>query len=151
MPPFVWRVRSADGDAATNKARRALRPPFAHGLRIIGGESVEEGPARLKKRNSSRNFPMRTGYSWQYNVFGTDGTSPHHRRHQRRGRSRSHGHHHASREPSIKLNGRSVRAHNEARYACVSPLPDAAAVMRQLPAWFEHYNTVHPHRALSYH
>jgi putative transposase len=22
--------------------------------------------------------------------------------------------------------------------------------MQQLPAWFEHYNTVHPHRALSY-
>jgi len=22
--------------------------------------------------------------------------------------------------------------------------------MRQLPAWFEHYNTVHPHRALGY-
>ena len=35
-------------------------------------------------------------------------------------------------------------------YARVSQLPDAAAVMRQLPAWFEHYNTVHPHRALSY-
>ena len=35
-------------------------------------------------------------------------------------------------------------------YARVSPLPDAAAVMRQLPAWFDHYNTVHPHRALNY-
>ena len=35
-------------------------------------------------------------------------------------------------------------------YARVAPLPDVAAVMRQLPAWFEHYNTVHPHRALSY-
>ena len=35
-------------------------------------------------------------------------------------------------------------------YARVSPLPDAAAVMRQLPTWFEHYNTVHPHRALRY-
>lgn len=35
-------------------------------------------------------------------------------------------------------------------YARVSPLPDAAAVMRQLPAWFNHYNTVHPHRALRY-
>jgi putative transposase len=35
-------------------------------------------------------------------------------------------------------------------YARVSQLPDAAAVIRQLPAWFEHYNTVHPHRALSY-
>jgi putative transposase len=27
--------------------------------------------------------------------------------------------------------------------------PDAAAVIRQLPAWFEDYSTVHPHRALS--
>jgi putative transposase len=35
-------------------------------------------------------------------------------------------------------------------YARVSQLPDAAAVIQQLPAWFEHYNTVHPHRALSY-
>jgi hypothetical protein len=31
-------------------------------------------------------------------------------------------------------------------YARVSQLPDAAAVIRQLPLWFEHYNTVHPHR-----
>jgi putative transposase len=35
-------------------------------------------------------------------------------------------------------------------YARMSSLPDAAAVMRQLPVWFEHYNAVHPHRALSY-
>jgi putative transposase len=35
-------------------------------------------------------------------------------------------------------------------YARVSQLPDAAAVIRQLPVWFEHYSTVHPHRALSY-
>ena len=35
-------------------------------------------------------------------------------------------------------------------YARVSPLPDAETVMRQLPTWFEHYNTVHPHRALRY-
>jgi putative transposase len=34
--------------------------------------------------------------------------------------------------------------------ANVSFLPDAAAVMPQLPAWFEHYNTVNPHRVLSY-
>ena len=34
-------------------------------------------------------------------------------------------------------------------YARVSQLPNAAAVIRQLPARFEHY-TVHPHRALSY-
>ena len=29
-------------------------------------------------------------------------------------------------------------------YARVSQLPDAAAVIQQLPTWFEHYNTVHP-------
>ena len=35
-------------------------------------------------------------------------------------------------------------------YARVNPRPDAVAVMRQLPLWFEHYNTVHPHSALRY-
>jgi putative transposase len=35
-------------------------------------------------------------------------------------------------------------------YARVFQLTDAAAVIRQLPASFEHYDTVHPHRALSY-
>ena len=35
-------------------------------------------------------------------------------------------------------------------YARVNPLPNAETVMQQLPAWFEHYNTVHPHRALRY-
>lgn len=35
-------------------------------------------------------------------------------------------------------------------YARVSPMPDAAAVVRLLPIWFEHYNTVHPHKALRY-
>jgi putative transposase len=35
-------------------------------------------------------------------------------------------------------------------YAGVRPCPDAAAVLRQLPAWFEPYNQVHPHRALGY-
>lgn len=35
-------------------------------------------------------------------------------------------------------------------YARVSPRPDALTVIAQLPAWFEHYNTVHPHRALGY-
>jgi putative transposase len=28
--------------------------------------------------------------------------------------------------------------------------PDAAAVLMQLPAWFEHYNEIHPHSALKY-
>jgi len=35
-------------------------------------------------------------------------------------------------------------------YAQVSPRPDAASVLRQLDGWFEHYNTVHPHKALRY-
>src|SRR5215217_5779878 len=35
-------------------------------------------------------------------------------------------------------------------YARVSALTNAAAVIRLLPEWFAHYNTVHPHRALSY-
>jgi putative transposase len=35
-------------------------------------------------------------------------------------------------------------------YAPVSPRPDAASVLRQLDSWFEHYNTVHPHKALGY-
>ena len=35
-------------------------------------------------------------------------------------------------------------------YARVSPRPDATSVLRQLDGWFEHYNTVHPHKALGY-
>jgi len=35
-------------------------------------------------------------------------------------------------------------------YARVSSLPNARAILRLLPKWFEHYNTVHPHRALGY-
>lgn len=35
-------------------------------------------------------------------------------------------------------------------YARVSSKPDAASVLRQLDSWFEHYNTVHPHKALGY-
>ena len=35
-------------------------------------------------------------------------------------------------------------------YARVTELPDAKTVMQKLPLWFEHYNTVHPHRALGY-
>ena len=35
-------------------------------------------------------------------------------------------------------------------YARVNPRPDAASVLRQLDGWFEHYNTVHPHKALGY-
>ena len=33
-------------------------------------------------------------------------------------------------------------------YARVNPRPDAASVLRQLDGWFEHYNAVHPHKAL---
>jgi putative transposase len=35
-------------------------------------------------------------------------------------------------------------------YVRVSPVPDAEAVLRQLPGWLAHYNEVHPHRALGY-
>lgn len=35
-------------------------------------------------------------------------------------------------------------------YARVRPCPDAATVIAQLAAWFEHYNTIHPHKALGY-
>jgi putative transposase len=35
-------------------------------------------------------------------------------------------------------------------YARVSPRLDAATVLHQLDGWFEHYNTVHPHKALGY-
>jgi transposase InsO family protein len=35
---------------------------------------------------------------------------------------------------------------------CVSAnsIPDAKTVIAQLPLWFEHYNTLHPHKALRY-
>lgn len=35
-------------------------------------------------------------------------------------------------------------------YARVSPAPDAKTVMSQLPKWFDHYNRLHPHKALGY-
>jgi putative transposase len=35
-------------------------------------------------------------------------------------------------------------------YANVNPKPDAATVMAQLARWFEHYNEIHPHKALGY-
>lgn len=35
-------------------------------------------------------------------------------------------------------------------YVAMSPKPDAATVMRALPGWFDHYNELHPHRALGY-
>lgn len=35
-------------------------------------------------------------------------------------------------------------------YVRVSPLPDAQTVMQRLPAWFDHYNRIHPHKALGY-
>ena len=33
-------------------------------------------------------------------------------------------------------------------YVAVNPKPDATTVIRSLPKWFEHYNQLHPHRAL---
>ena len=35
-------------------------------------------------------------------------------------------------------------------YVRVSPRPDARTVIAQIPRWFKHYNTIHPHRALGY-
>ena len=35
-------------------------------------------------------------------------------------------------------------------YVHVSPCPDAQTVMDQLSAWINHYNEVHPHKALGY-
>src|SRR4029453_591999 len=35
-------------------------------------------------------------------------------------------------------------------YVRVSPVPDAEAVLRQLPLWWAHYNEFHPHRARGY-
>jgi putative transposase len=35
-------------------------------------------------------------------------------------------------------------------YVRVSPCPDAKTVMHQLSAWINHYNEVHPHKALGY-
>jgi putative transposase len=35
-------------------------------------------------------------------------------------------------------------------YICVSPRPNAEAVLRQPQSWIAHYNEVHPHKALGY-
>lgn len=35
-------------------------------------------------------------------------------------------------------------------YIRISPLPDARTVIENLPLWIEHYNTLHPHKALGY-
>lgn len=35
-------------------------------------------------------------------------------------------------------------------YTRVHPRTDAATVLAQLHSWFEHYNAVHPHKALNY-
>lgn len=35
-------------------------------------------------------------------------------------------------------------------YVRVNPIPDAQTFMSMLPAWFAHYNHVHPHKALRY-
>jgi putative transposase len=35
-------------------------------------------------------------------------------------------------------------------YVRVSPLPDARTVLESLPLWIEHYNSLHPHKALGY-
>ena len=35
-------------------------------------------------------------------------------------------------------------------YARVNAVPDAPTVLSSLPSWFEHYNRIHPHKALGY-
>ena len=35
-------------------------------------------------------------------------------------------------------------------YARVNPVPDAPTVLSSLPSWFNHYNRIHPHKALGY-
>jgi putative transposase len=35
-------------------------------------------------------------------------------------------------------------------YVRVNPCPDARTVLESLPIWFEHYNELHPHKALGY-
>ena len=35
-------------------------------------------------------------------------------------------------------------------YVLLNPTPNAQSVIDQLPGWFDHYNEVHPHRALRY-
>lgn len=35
-------------------------------------------------------------------------------------------------------------------YVAVNPIPNAETVIAQLPLWFEHYNTLHSHKALGY-
>jgi putative transposase len=35
-------------------------------------------------------------------------------------------------------------------YVGVNPTPDAKTVIKSLPEWFEHYNLLHPHKALGY-
>jgi putative transposase len=35
-------------------------------------------------------------------------------------------------------------------YVAIHGAPDAITVLRNLPKWFEHYNEVHPHKALGY-
>ena len=35
-------------------------------------------------------------------------------------------------------------------YARVNAVPDAPTVLSSLPSWFDHYNRIHPHKALGY-
>ncbi len=35
-------------------------------------------------------------------------------------------------------------------YVAIQGAPDAASVLENLPKWFEHYNEIHPHKALQY-
>jgi hypothetical protein len=43
-------------------------------------------------------------------------------------------------DPAVQRHGRVLRANHQARLPRVNPMPSAEIVVRQLPAWFDHYN-----------
>jgi transposase InsO family protein len=45
---------------------------------------------------------------------------------------------------------RGLREDLPARLPALSILPDAVAILGLLPAWFDDYNTIHPHSALRF-
>jgi Integrase core domain len=57
---------------------------------------------------------------------------------------------HANRKSTEQWNGRSFVRTIKRDYVRVSPCPVADTVMHQLSAWINHYNEVHPRKALGY-
>jgi hypothetical protein len=58
--------------------------------------------------------------------------------------------HDACSKPPIERHAEAFVKTIKRDYVRVSATPDAAGVLRQLDAWFEHHNSVHPHKALGY-